>query len=196
MDSATGYIYFISQTASVRPLGVAHFYDAFSIGHELDLRTDALRAFALPETAISSDLSVASEWATQILPAVGQAYAVPAEEADNASVVSVASSGASGRADNTDSDAFQPSDGNDSAVVVDLVTDEDESDAESEEDFELSERNSNFFMRPMKSTQTPESGGCSNASTPHLTSGPSLRMPREVYQFTRQLATHANHDPA
>ena len=94
MDSATGYIYSISQTASVRPLGVARFYDAFSIDRELDLRTDALRAFALPETAISSDLSVASEWATKILPVVGQAYAVPAEEDDNASVVSVASRGA------------------------------------------------------------------------------------------------------
>ena len=57
MDSAAGYICSISQTASVPPLGVAHFYDAFSIDRELDLRTDALRAFALPETAISSDLS-------------------------------------------------------------------------------------------------------------------------------------------
>ena len=74
--------------------------------------------------AIRSDLSVATEWATKILPAVGQAYSVPAEEDDNASVVSVASSGAPTpkRADDTDSDASQPSEGNDPAVVVDLIT--------------------------------------------------------------------------
>ena len=43
MDSSTGYISTISQTPSIRPLGVAHFYDAFSTCHELDLRDDALR---------------------------------------------------------------------------------------------------------------------------------------------------------
>ena len=137
MDSATGYIYSISQTAAVRPLGVAHVYDAFSIGHELDFRNDALRAFALPEAAIGIDLSVALPWANQILPAVGKAYSVPTEEDDNASVK---------KADDTDSDASQPSEGNDPTAVVDLITDEDVSDAESEEDFELSEKEQRFLQ--------------------------------------------------
>ena len=35
MDSVTGYISAIPQTASIRPPGVAHFYDAFSTNHEL-----------------------------------------------------------------------------------------------------------------------------------------------------------------
>ena len=58
--SANGFYYLsaISQTPSIRPLGVAHFYDAFSTCHELDIRNDALRAFELPEAAISADLSV------------------------------------------------------------------------------------------------------------------------------------------
>ena len=147
VDSATGYIYSMSQTAAVKPLGVAHFYDAFSIGHELDLWADAARAFALPETSIKSDLSVAAEWAQKILPSVGQAGFVPAEDDDNASVVSVASSGAPApkRADETDSDASPPSEANDPTTVVDLITDEDESDAESEEDFELSEKELRFL---------------------------------------------------
>ena len=140
MDSTTGYISAISQTASIRPLGVAHFYDAFSISHELDegpnFRHDALRAFALPDATISDDLKVVLPWANQILPAA------------NASVVSVASSGAPTpkRAGDTDSDASQPSEGNDQAAVVDLITDEDESDAESEEDFELSEKEQRFLQ--------------------------------------------------
>ena len=171
MDSATGYISAISQTASIRPLGVAHFYDAFSISHELDFRNDALRAFALPEAAISDDLSVVLPWANQILPAAGRAYSVPAEEDDNASVVSVASSGAP----TSDSDASQHSEGNDPAAVVDLITDEDESDAESEEDFELSEKER--FRKRMKSTQTQGKGGCSSVPTPHPAAEPPLRMP-------------------
>ncbi len=72
----------------------------------------------------------------------------PAEEDDNASVVSVASSGAPtpNRAGDTGSDASQPSEGNDQAAAVDLITDEDESDAESEEDFELSEKEQRFLQ--------------------------------------------------
>ena len=148
LDSATGYISAISQTASIRPLGVAHFYDAFSISHELDFRNDALRAFDLPEAAINDDLSVVLPWANQILPAAGRAYTVPAEEGDNASVVSVASSGAPAtkQEGDTDSDASQPSEGNDPTAVMDLITDEDESDAESEEDFELSEKEQRFLQ--------------------------------------------------
>ena len=150
MDSSTGYISAISQTASLCPLGVAHFYDAFSISHELDLRRDALLAFDLPEAAISDDLSVVLPWANQILPAAGRARSIPAEEDDNDndSVVSVASSGAPPRKSegDTDSDASQPSEGNDTATVVDLITDEDESDEESEEDFELSEKEQRFLQ--------------------------------------------------
>ena len=68
------------------------------------------------------------------------ARSVPAEEDDNDSVVSVASSGvpATKPGGDTDSDASQPGEGNNSAPVVDQVTDEDESDEESEEDFKLS----------------------------------------------------------
>ena len=151
MDSSTGYISAISQTASIRPLGVAHFYDAFSVSHELDegpnLRNDALRAFELPEAAISDDLKVVVPWANQILPAAGQARAVPAEEDDNASVVSVASSGAPTpkQGGDTDSDGSQPSDATGQTAAVDLITDEDESDAESEEEFELSEKEQRFL---------------------------------------------------
>ena len=132
MDSATGYLSAISQTPSIRPLGVAHLYDAFSTCHELDIRNDALRAFELPEAAISADLSVVVPWANQILPAAGPARKVPAEEDDNDSVVSVASSNAPA--------AKNP------AAVVDLITDEDESDEESEEDFELSEKEQRFLQ--------------------------------------------------
>ena len=70
MDSATGYISAISQTASIRPLGVAHFYNAFSVSHELDegpnFSSDALRAFDLPEAAISDDLKVVLPWANDV----------------------------------------------------------------------------------------------------------------------------------
>ena len=145
VDAATGYIYSLSRTACLKPLEVAHFYDAFSIGHGLDLRQAAKQAFDLPENSINEDLSVATEWATNILPAAGQAYQVPDEEDDNASVVTVASSGAPWKAkEETDSDAAQLSDTN-SGAVVDLVTDEDESEAESEEDFELNEKEQRFL---------------------------------------------------
>ena len=70
------------QAASIRALGVAHFYDAFSTNHELDIRIDALRAFELPDAAINPDLSVVVPWANQILPAAGPVRKVPAEEDD------------------------------------------------------------------------------------------------------------------
>ena len=148
MDSATGYIAAIPQAASIRPLGVAHFYDAFSTNHELDIRDDALRTFGLPEAAINADLSVVVPWANQILPAAGPARKVPAEEDDNDSVVSVASSNArvAKPEGDTDSDASVASEGNTTTEVVDLVTDEDESDEESEEDFELSEKEQRFLQ--------------------------------------------------
>ena len=37
MDSSTGYVCSLPHTASLKPLGIKHFYDAFSIDHELDL---------------------------------------------------------------------------------------------------------------------------------------------------------------
>ena len=91
VDSATGCIYSLSRTASLKPLGVAHFYDAFSIGHGLDLRNAALQAFDLPETSINADSSLVSKWATNILPSAGQVYTVPTEKNDNASAVFAAS---------------------------------------------------------------------------------------------------------
>ena len=94
VDSATGYIMAISQTASMRPLGVAHFYHAFSVNQESEegpnFREAALKAFDLPEAAINEDKQVAMPWANQIIPAAGIAHDIPAEE-DTASVISVAS---------------------------------------------------------------------------------------------------------
>ena len=83
-------------------------------------------------------------WANQILPAVGVARDILAEEDDAASVISVASSGAPSRqkAGDSDSDSLQQSkvDGQgDNATVVEVFKDEDEFEAESEEEFELSE---------------------------------------------------------
>ena len=139
----------ISQAASMRPLGVAHFYHAFSINQELDegpnFREAALRAFDLPEAAINEDRQVVMPWANQIIPAAGTAHDVPAEEDDAASVTSVASSGAPPRrkARDSNSDASQPSEVEgqaDNATVVEVFTDEDESEPQSEEEFELSEK--------------------------------------------------------
>ena len=88
----------ISQTASMRPLGVAHFYHAFSVNQESEegpnFREAALKAFDLPEAAINEDKQVVMPWANQIIPAAGIAHNIPAEEEDTASVISVASSGA------------------------------------------------------------------------------------------------------
>ena len=87
-------------------------------------------------------------WANQILPAAGPVRKVPAEEDDACSVVSVASSNTRVvKPDgDTDSDASAASEENATTEVVDLVTDEDESDEESEEDFELSEKEQRFLQ--------------------------------------------------
>ena len=62
MDSATGYIMAISRTESMRSLGVAHFYHAFSVNQESEegpnFREAALQAFDLPEAAITEDKQV------------------------------------------------------------------------------------------------------------------------------------------
>ena len=110
-----------THTASLKPLGVEHFYVAFSIDHELDLRVAAQKAFELPVNSINDDLSVAYELAAAILPHIGQTYPVPAEEDDNLSVVSIASSG-------TDSDASKLSEADQTTQVSDVTTDEDASD--------------------------------------------------------------------
>ena len=138
---------FFSCSISSLYAGVAHFYDAFSTNHELDIRIDALRAFELPEAAINPDLSVVVPWTNQILPAAGPVRKVPAEEDDTDSVVSVASSNTQvAKPDgDTDSDASAASEENTTTEVVDLVT-EDESDEESEEDFELSEKEQRFLQ--------------------------------------------------
>ena len=146
--SSTGYVYSLPHTASLKLLGVEHFYDAFSIDHELDLRVAAQKAFELPANSINDDLSVAAELAATILPHVGQAYPVPAEEDDNLSVVSIASSGAQPalQEDDTDSDASKPSEADQTTRVSHVTTDEDASDEESEDDFELSEADQRYLQ--------------------------------------------------
>ena len=149
LDSATGYIMAISRAESMKPLGVAHFYHAFSVNQDCEdgpnFREAALHAFDLPDAAITEDKQVIMPWANRILPAARFARNIPAEEEDTASVISVASSGttAQKRATETDSDASQPSEDDDqadAATVVEVPTDEDESEPESEEEYELSEK--------------------------------------------------------
>ena len=77
----------------MRPLGVAHFYHAFSVNQESEegpnFREAALQAFGLPEAAITEDKQVIMPWANQIIPAARLARNIPAEEEDTASVISV-----------------------------------------------------------------------------------------------------------
>ena len=72
------------------------------MSHELDegpnFRNAALRAFELPDAAMSAELKVVMPWANQILPAARRAHTI-----DTASVVSVGLPPK--RAGNTDSDA-------------------------------------------------------------------------------------------
>ena len=105
----------ISRAESMKPLGVAHFYHAFSVNPDCEdgpnFRAAALKAFDLPDAAITDDKQVIMPWANRILPAAMLAHNIPAEEEDTASVISVASSGAAAqkRATETDSDASQAS---------------------------------------------------------------------------------------
>ena len=142
MDSATGYIMAISRTESMRLLGVAHFYYAFSVNQDSEegsnFREAALQAFGLPEAAITEDKQVIMPWANQIITAVRLVRNIPAEEEDAASMISVASSRVPPRqkARESDSDASQPSetdDQTDISTAVEVPTDEDE-------EFELSEK--------------------------------------------------------
>ena len=93
VDSATGYIMAISRAESMKPLGVAHFYHAFSVNPDCEdgpnFRAAALEAFDLPDAAITDDKQVIMPWANQILPAAMLAHNIPAEEEDTASVISV-----------------------------------------------------------------------------------------------------------
>ena len=102
----------------------------FSIDHELDLRVAAQKAFDLPENSINDDLSVAYEIGVEILPHIGQACPVPAEEDDNISVVSVASSGAQPNTEQDDTDDSKPSDAEQTTHASEVTTDEDASDEE------------------------------------------------------------------
>ena len=85
----------------MRPLGVAHFYHAFSVNQESEkgsnFREAASKAFDLPDAAVTEDKQVVMPWANQIIPAAGIARNIPAEEEDTASVISVASSRAPSR---------------------------------------------------------------------------------------------------
>ena len=86
VDSATGYIMAISRAESMKPLGVAHFYHAFSVNPDCEdgpnFRAAALEAFDLPDAAITEDKQVIMPWANQILPAAMLAHNIPAEEED------------------------------------------------------------------------------------------------------------------
>ena len=148
VDASMGYVSSLPYAASLKPLGLEHFYDVFSIDHELDLRVVAQKAFDLPANSINDDLSVTYEVATAILPHIGQAYPVPAEEDDDISVVSVASSGAQPNAeqDDTDSNDAKPSDAEQTTHASDVTIDEDASDEESEDDFELSEADQRYLQ--------------------------------------------------
>ena len=67
VDLATGYIMAISRAESMKPLGVAHFYHAFSVNPECEdgpnFRAAALNAFDLPDAAITEDKQVIMPWA-------------------------------------------------------------------------------------------------------------------------------------
>ena len=131
-------------------------------------------------------------WANQILPAAGVARAILAEEDDAASVVSVASSGAPSRqrAGESDSDASQLSevaDQDDQATVVEVLTDEDESEAESEEELNLVRKSNDFCMKPMRPMQPQGRGGYSNESIPQQVVEPPLQEPEMCEQFLRNL---------
>ena len=81
VDSATGYIMAISRAESMKPLGVAHFYHAFSVNPECEdgpnFRAAALNAFDLPDAAITEDKQVIMPWANRILPAAMLAHNIP-----------------------------------------------------------------------------------------------------------------------
>ena len=93
-------------------------------------------------------LSVAYEAAVALLPHLGREYPLPAEEDDNDSVISVASSNDPPRTEqeDTDTDDSQPSGTDRGTNGSEVTTDEDMSDEESEDDFELSETDQRYLQ--------------------------------------------------
>ena len=117
LDSSTGYVASLPDAFSIKPLGLEHFYDAFSIDHKLDLRAVIQTAFALPAHSIMDDLSVVYETAVTLLPHLGREYPLPAEEEDKCSVISIASSNDPPRTEQEDTDT-DDSQSNDTGKVL------------------------------------------------------------------------------
>ena len=58
LESQTDRYVDLSLAGFLRPLGIRHFYDAFSLHAEVSIRTAAIEAFHFQEGDLSSDLVV------------------------------------------------------------------------------------------------------------------------------------------
>ena len=67
-DVARNQYHNLCQTASIRNLGLEHFYAAFGLGCSRDLRTSSARAFGISVNDISEDCSVPSGLAKGLTP--------------------------------------------------------------------------------------------------------------------------------
>ena len=61
LESPTHPYVDLSQAGFLRPLGIRHFYDAFSLHAEVSIRTAAIDAFQFQPSDVSSDLVISSE---------------------------------------------------------------------------------------------------------------------------------------
>ena len=68
LDVARNQYHNLCQTASIRNLGLEHFYAAFGLGCSRDLRTSSARAFGISDNDISEDCSVPSGIAKRLRP--------------------------------------------------------------------------------------------------------------------------------
>ena len=68
LDTARNQYHNLCQTASIRNLGLEHFYVAFGLGCSRDLLTSSARAFGITINDISEDCSVLSEPAKRLRP--------------------------------------------------------------------------------------------------------------------------------
>ena len=68
LDAARNQYHNLCQTASIRNLGLEHFYAAFGLGCSRDLRTSSARAFGISNNDISEDCSVPSGIAKRLRP--------------------------------------------------------------------------------------------------------------------------------
>ena len=68
LDVARNQYHNLCQTASIRNLGLEHFYAAFGLGCSRDLRTSSARAFGISDNDISEDCSVPSGIAKGLRP--------------------------------------------------------------------------------------------------------------------------------